>query len=254
MMNAKKTMAAMGLLPLAAFGVDVGGSIGLETGYRSDNIKSTFDGGWEKVKDLNGISLGVNGRLTINDFYVRGGGDYVWILTTPKYTDSAGDAVDFTKEHGFDAGGALGYSFYFNNGEFSLAPEAGFAYQNLTTVTNLAGIDASEAAGLPFVGFDFNWMFSSDWKFGFLFNWSFFGFRSSDLTSASGKTTRVTDGYYMGPEAKVAFDYSFTDNWSMGVAYRFKYIFTGKENVAGLTNEKQAWTTNNATLKVDYTF
>jgi len=242
-------MAAIGLLPLAAFGVDVGGSLGLETGYQMNTLKETFDGGWEKVKDLNGMSLGMNGRLTINDFYMRAGGNYVWILQTPSYIDSAGDTANLKKEHGFDAVGAIGYSFYFNNGEFSLAPEAGFSYQSLDLFTKI-----TENAGAPFVGFDFNWMFSSDWKFGLLCNWNFYGFRRSDVLSQSGKTERVTQGHYMGPEAKVAFDYSFTDNWSMGVAYRFKYLFTGKENVAGLTNEKQSWTTSHATLKVDYTF
>lgn len=250
MKNTKKTMAALGLLPLAAFGVNVGGSVGIETGYRADVIKSKSTAGSERTKDLNGINLGLNARLTINDFYMRGNGDYVWIVTTPKFIDVTGTTTPLTKEHGFDAGGAVGYNFYFNNGEFSLAPEAGFAYQSVDVVSGI-----TEAAGTPFLGFDFNWMFASDWKFGFLFNWSFFGLRSSEAVTVSGKTPgKATKGHYMGPEAKVSFDYSFTENWSMGVAYRFKYIFTNKEDIAGLTGEKEFWATNNATLKVDYTF
>lgn len=246
MKNTKKVMAALGLLPLAAFSLDVGGSIGLDTGYCTNTYKNTgklisdvTTTKFEEFEDLDGLNLGINGRLTLNDFYMRGYSDYLWILSTPKLTSTELGTTTLPKKHGFSAGGALGYSFYFNNGEFSLAPEVGFAYQDIYFQDSIG-----EHVGSPFVGFDFNWMFSSDWKFGLLFNWNLPGFRS---------LAKMTQGYFMGPEAKIAFDYSFTDNWSMGVAYRFKYIYTGSISINNI-NAKSNWMTNNATLKVDYTF
>lgn len=252
-----KILALISIAPLTAFGLNVGGSVGLESGYRWDEVKySGANSGINtkvKVDNLNGLTAGLNGRLTLDDIYIRANGAYMWTLSTPITTATNGSntiEISLEKEYGYDVGGAAGYNFYFNEGEFSLAPEIGFAYSKLYINTNVP-----ESAASPFVGFDFNWMFSTDWKFGFLFDFHFFGFRSSQLLSGGlPPADPVTKGKYMGPEAKIAFDYSFTENWSLGLAYRFKYLFTGKENFGAFTDTKETWMTNNATVKVDYTF
>ena len=257
MRQTTKWLALVGAAPLAAFGINIGGSLGLETGYRWDTFKSTSTlddlAVVEKIDHLGGATVGLNGRLTLDDAYIRANGSYMKTLSTPQFvitTDGDVDVnVSLTKEHGYDGCGAAGYNFYFNQGEFSLAPEVGFAYSALGVAPG-----TTQSIASPFVGFDFNWIFSTDWKFGFLFDFHFLGFRKSEILTDSNATATITDSKYMGPEAKLAFDYSFTENWSMGFAYRFKYVITGKEDNAGFIGEKQAWMTNSATLKVDYMF
>lgn len=254
MKNIKKMIAApiaaLVALPLTVFSAHVGGSIGLESGYRSDTIRSTFT--FEsipissRVKDINGINLGLSGRLTIDDFYIRGNGDYVWILQAPEYSDSIGLDLPLSKEHGWDAAAAIGYNLYTNKARLSLAPEVGFSYQSLDLAEGI-----THSAGTPFIGFDFGWMLSSDWKLGLLFNWNMFGLRKSDALDG---TLKVTEGYFMGPEAKISFDYSSCGKWSIGFAYRLKYIYSTVESYAFLVDEQKTWLSNNATIKVGYTF
>lgn len=262
MKNTLKKFTLLGTLPFMAFGVDVGGSLGVESGYRWDVLKvtgkDTSDSDAsivEKVDNMKGVSVQLHGRLTLNNFYLRANGGYNKILSTPQFviTDNgvSTPALSLSKEYGYDAGGAFGYTFMFNCEEFSLAPEAGFAYQKIYPDRNV-----SEAAGSPFVGFQFGWDFSNNWLFTFGFDFHFLGFRCSEVSSNSRGTaaTTVKNGSYMGPEAKVAFDYMFADNWSLGVAYRFKYMVTTKEVMGVVTNCDQSWMTNDATLKIGYVF
>lgn len=265
MKQTTKLLALLGLAPLAAFAVDVGGSLGLESGYRTDKIKiegaaAGYADFTQEVKHLNGLSLGMNGRLTLNDVYFRANADYTWILSTPKWsagTDGYVVSIDLPKKHTYDLGGALGYTFCLNDGEFSLAPEVGYSYTraNISSDSEYLNGSVNQSIGSVFIGCDFNWMFSTDWKFGLLFDFHFLGSRRSELFNVTAlDRSTLTTGKYMGPEAKVAFDYSFTENWSMGFAYRFKYLFTGRDNGAGFTDAKQTWVTNQATVKFDYAF
>lgn len=261
--NLKLTTALMSaFLASTSFGLDVGGSIGLESGLRMDTTQTTSDipllGRQSvKVKDLNGLTLGANGALTLNKTYIRGFGEYFWVLKTPTYTNF-GSNVPLTKEHGFDAGGAVGYTFSFANGEFSLAPEAGFTYSSL--LVNKASNRNSfpkttESAGTGFVGANFNWKLSEVTNFGFLFDFHVAGFRKTDASTLG----TIDQGVYFGPEFKLSFDQNLTDDWTLGLGYRFKYLTTSNVKDArfdgvDVQNLTTWWMTNAFMVRTNYTF
>lgn len=258
MNTTKKVLAALGELPLAAFGVDVGGALSIETGYRFDQVEQKFIEGSDEIrleyKDINGVSLGLNGLLTLNEMYIRAMGDYVFITQEPKFVasqDVESETGFGSKEFAADALVAFGYTFAFNQGEYTIAPEAGFAYSR-DTLSKSGSNELYLESGTGFVGANFNWLISPDWNFGLLFDFHFAGYRNFTNTADSPETL---SSMIYGPEAKASFDYFFTENWSLGVAYRFKYLFTSKKTQDELgVDESVTWMTNNATFNIGYTF
>lgn len=261
-------MAALGALPLIAFTLDVGGSLAFEPGYRFDEAEYNVTGLGSttktKFKEISALSLALGGKLTLDDAYIRATGDYAFILKAPLsevFVNGAkiGDQR-LSKEGAWDVLGAVGYTFCLGDGEFKLSPELGFAFSHLELFKQVVEgtlVRFAFETGTGFAGCDFKWMFSQEWTFGLLFNFHFIGFSKLVLEPQAVYTKPL----FFGPEAKLSFDYFLSENWSIGAAYRFKYLFTNKADerfeIDSLSADIQidgSWMTNNATINVTYTF
>lgn len=241
------------------YALHVGGAINVRSGYRFDAI--TLKGERfgvvreDKITALKGWQNSIDGTLKLNNFYLRAAGAYQKIFTHPEYYTTLNGIKGLTdfleKRYGLSALGAFGYLFKLDRGRCYLGPEAGFSYQRLNPDHH-----AHEIAATPFIGFQFLWSMLCDWSIDLNFDFHFLGARRSAFpTAAVLPFGTVTEGHYYGPEVRLAFDYTITNNWSMGVLSFFKYLKTTQCTLPGRYNATtQVWMNAGASLIAGYTF
>jgi len=247
------------LLCSSLYGAVVGGAININSGYRFDSI--TLKGERigvarkEKLTEFKGWQNSLDATLKWGGFFLRASAAYEKLFKNPEfYTELAGikEPTQFLKKrYGYSGLCAFGYLFSLSDGVFFLGPEAGYAFQRMNTDQN-----AHEIAATPFMGFQFLWRAICDWSVGLNFDFHFLGQRRSRIVDEAVLPFEATSkGTYYGPEARLTFDYSITDHWSMGVTSFFKYIKTSKCNLpSGYNNSTQTWMNGGASLTFGYTF
>jgi len=247
-------------LPFLAYGLtNVTGTIGGDIGYRFDKWKLQGDLSGskviEKAQNLEGMTIGLDGRLLLDDFYLRGRGSFMLTLSNPNYLRMVGGtqqtSIRLDSKYGYNIDAAFGYMFFWGCDFISLAPEIGFAYQSLDLTTN-----KTVSAGTPFIGISSGVKVAPDWYFALSLSYHFYGYNSADIINGSNlSASKETKGAYSGPDLKLMLNYVPVEHWSVGLGYQFKYLYTNrKDYTATLTRANMRWLTNTATLNLAYTF
>lgn len=264
----KRALSRCLCVPVFSWALGLGSEVSFEGGFRWDHYDQSgslpADSTTRARNKIQCIHLGTfttRGRLTYDDAgYLRINGSYGSIVTRPERAVTVGmttsrSRVD-TREFAYDIGAAVGYTFDLFAGDFFIAPEFGYGYSRLK-------IDETDnlSFGAPFFGIECKWKLVEVWRLKLHFDYYFLGTRREKLSPpAAGLTTGtlyLNDGRVQGPEGMLYFGYHFNHNWSLGVQYRLKYLFTDKKTINGpptTWKEKTSWTTNAVSLNLGYIF
>lgn len=247
-------------LPFLAYGLhNISGTLSTDIGYRFDTwrLNGQLSGSEviEKAQNLEGMSLGLNGRLLLDNFYLRGRGSALLTLSRPNYLRMVGGtpqtSLRLDKREGYNFEAAFGYPFYWGCDFISLAPEIGFSYQSLALTRG-----KSVKAGTPFIALASGVKVAPNWHLNLGFGYHFLGLNRADIVHGSNLgVAKETKGTYSGTDLKVSLDFSPVESWSIGIGYQFKYLFTErKDYTSTFTHANMRWITNTATFNLAYTF
>lgn len=247
-------------LPLLAYSVESASAlIGTDIGYRFDKwqLKGLVGGSdvIEKAQNIEGISFGLNGHLLFDRFYVRTHGSFMLTLSQPSYLRMVGgvaqSSLPLDKKHGYTTDFGVGYQVYRRCDLVAISPEMGFSYQNLKLAR-----DKTVSTGTPFVGLLADIKVAPSWHLSLGFDYHFLGFNKADIIDGSNlNVAKETEGRYRGTDLRVLLNYFSADSWSIGIASRFKYLFTNrKDYTSTFTRATMRWITNTVTLNIANTF
>jgi len=265
----KRAFSSLLFFPVASWALGLGGTISFEGGFRWDHYDQSGSLPADattrvrnKVKHIHLGTFTTEARLTYDDAgYFRLKGGYGSVVTRPQREVTVGATtspsyVD-TREFAYDLATALGYTFDLFAGDFLIAPEFGYGYSRLK-------IDETDnlSYGAPFFGLELRWNIVEVWKMRLHFDYHFLGTRREQLPPpTAGLTTEdalsLRDGHVQGPEGLLYFGYDFNKQWTLGVQYRLKYLFSDKQVINGTSTtwkEKTSWTTNVISLNLGYIF
>jgi hypothetical protein len=235
------------LLPFALFAHPFGGSLGLTAGIRSDEIKTKMFAPGVKAVDTYSkftcSTIGARGRLSIYDTYVRFEGDWGRPMRQGLFTREVNGTLEHTlrilRKHTEGGCAALGYSLFFYEKNFRIAPEVGLMARRFV-LSN----DTNEQITAPFLGVELEGIFAPHFSAGFNFDYYFAGMRRSEIDLSSNPPFIFKGGTYSGPQFDIHLSYEPIRHLLIGLHYTFTYVFTNDTPFSIYNAENQSWMTN----------
>lgn len=283
-------ISSFSMIYSALFSVDMDNTCRFDIGYRQDDLQwkvhflpedNIVD--YQKWHDLKIIQLtGTVESLICDQFYLRGVGDYGWILEgTKSFKEKDLDLFDVsshqlkahTRGSVYDFSGAIGYQFNFFEDQIQLRSLAGYSYHvqrfrdkhyhDMTFLVNFFEDVKStykyQWEG-PWAGVYLSYLWDCQWQIftEYQFHWNHFKGDINDcLVPGSSKEAGRAHGV-LGQEITLGFRHHISCDFEVGILGNYKYWVCNKGTIhskgQAFNMKNLSWQSLSALLDISYYF